>query len=91
MDKTLEIALAKLRPFPKSKEWCACLGSAEIVALHKDGWGLTKTNNYQYEDILKFMKAGENSRYWCYYDKIGDHKPSSNTVKKEQRLLRRKI
>ena len=86
MKKTLDIALAKLKPCVDSKEWFACLTHSEIVELHRNGY---REKAHKRDKILeKFrlawadVKKGGNGKMWVYYEVIGKDKPKFNRVKK---------
>ena len=82
-DKQLEIGLAKLRPFSDTKQWCAYLSYAEIIALDKNGYREKKGNEYRIDDIKEEMEHGINGSTWVYYVKIGKNKPHYNRPNKE--------
>ena len=81
MNKQLEIALAKLRPFLNTGNWYAVLSYSEILALYKDGYKECEVCpwiDYAKEE-LKLGKSGTLNTYWT---KIGKHKPHFNKVDK---------
>ena len=75
MDKSLDIALGKLRYHRETKEWYATLGYAEVIALYKDGY---RSRNEWYDYVKNEQKRGHNSMVNVSYYKTGKNKPKSN-------------
>jgi len=72
MNKTLDIALAKLRYSKNLKEWHANLGYSEVIELYKDGY---RSRNEYYDYVKDELKKGRNSTVNMYYYRLGKNKP----------------
>ena len=80
MNRVLEIALNKLRPFSDTNEWHACLSYAEVLALYDNGYRCSEHQNYNVQYCREQMKLGKNMRIQTYWTKIGKNKPHFNRI-----------
>lgn len=86
MNKPLQIALSKLKPFSDTHLWCGYLSYAEIVSLDNDGYVLE--GEHHKEDMAYIrdnMSKGINGCRWVYFKKIGKTRPKYVVVERHHK------